>query len=85
MPPLPCTRERFAFRSGKSTLTPYYRVPLSLPDRPLKLSEIVVGPTPHIKQSISAVKNFLTRWNYITNDSIETVPVNRSAVPYRNW
>lgn len=74
-----CTRERFAFRPGKSILIPYYRVPIAQPDQPLKLDEIVVGPSPHIERSVGAVKSFLTR------NKLEQVPVNRSDVPYHNW
>lgn len=77
--PLMCTRERFSFRCGNSTLIPYYRVPIAHPDQPLKLDEIVIGPTPHIEQSRGAVRSFLV------SQGLEKVPVEPSAVPYRNW
>jgi hypothetical protein len=77
--PLACTFERFSFRCGNSTLIPYYRMPIALSDQPLRLDEVVVGPTPHIEPSRRAVRSFLL------NQELETVPVEPSAVPYRNW
>ena len=77
--PLMCTHERFGFRCGSSTVVPYYRVPIAEADQPLKLDEVVIGPTPHIEASRSAVRSFLvSQW-------LEKVPVEVSAVPYRNW
>ena len=77
--PLWSTHERFSFRPGKSMLIPYYRVPLARIDQLPKIDEVVVGPTPHIEQSCVAVRNFLVRQKF------ENVPVEPSAVPYRNW
>jgi hypothetical protein len=77
--PLMCMRKRFSFRSGNSMLIPYYRVPIGHSDQPLKLDEVVVGPTPHIEQSCRAVQSFLV------SQELEKVPVEPSAVPYRNW
>ncbi len=77
--PLMCTRERFGFRCGSSTLIPYYRVPIAHSDLTLKLDEVVVGPTPHSEQSCRAVRSLLV------SQDLEAVPVEPSAVPYRNW
>jgi hypothetical protein len=77
--PLMNTRGGFSFRCGSSMLIPYYRVPISHPDRPLKLDEVVIGPTPHMEQASRAVRNFLV------SQELEEVAVNTSAVPYRNW
>src|ERR1035437_1194976 len=77
--PLMCTLERFGFRCGNSMLIPYYRVRIAHPDLALKLDEIVVGPTPHIDQARWAVQSFLV------SQELEKVPVEPSAVPYRNW
>jgi len=77
--PLMCTRERFSFRVGNSMLIPYYSIPIARSDRPLKLDEVVVSPTPHIEQSAIAVQSFLV------GQKLENVPVKPSAIPYRNW
>jgi hypothetical protein len=77
--PLMCTGERFGYRCGNSTLIPYYRVSIADSDQALKLDEVVIGPTPHIEQSCVAVRGFLV------SQGLEQVPVNPSAVPYRNW
>jgi hypothetical protein len=77
--PLFSAHDRFGFRCGSSTLIPYYRVPIAHADRRLELDEVVVGPTPHIEQSCGAVGSFLV------SRELTDVPVNPSAIPYRNW
>jgi hypothetical protein len=77
--PLMCTRERFGFRPGTSMLIPYYRVPISFSDQKVRLDEVVVGPTPHVEEARLAV------WGFLVRQELEEVPVNSSAVPYRNW
>jgi hypothetical protein len=77
--PLSCRLPRFEFRPGKSMAIPYYRVPLKESENEIKLDEVVIGPTPHIEQSCNAARNFLV------SRGLEDVPVNMSAVPYRNW
>lgn len=77
--PLPCGLERFGFRPGVSMLIPYYRVPIAYKDQSLKLDEVIIGPTPNVEQSRSSVRSFLV------SQGLEKVPVEVSAVPYRNW
>ena len=77
--PLFCSDERFGYRVGASMLVPYFRIPLSLEQRPFHIDEIIVGPTPHPEQSIRSVKDLLTRHN------LENTTVRNSDTPYRNW
>ena len=77
--PLACTNERFSYRCGSSMLIPYYRVAIAYPDQPLKLDEVVIGPTPHVEQARRAA------WSFLVSQDLEKVPVEPSAVPYRNW
>ena len=60
-------------------LIPHYRVPIAHPDLPLKLDEVVIGPTPHGDQSSRAVKSLLV------SQGLDNVPIGLSSVPYRNW
>jgi hypothetical protein len=77
--PLMCTHDRFGFRSGNSTLIPFYRVPIAHSDRPLEIDEVVIGPTPSIDLSSKAVRSLLvSKW-------LHDVPVKHSRIPYRNW
>ena len=77
--PLPCSRERFGYRPGASMLVPYFRIPLSSEQRPFRVEEIIVGPTPHPEESIRSVKGLLTR-----NKLLKTT-VRHSDTPFRNW
>jgi hypothetical protein len=77
--PLMCTQPRFGFRTGYSTLIPYYRICLTGTQRKMKVDEIVIGPTPHCKLSCEAVRSLLVR------NGLKNVAVTASRVPYRNW
>lgn len=74
-----CTDEKYEFRTGASTLVPYYRMPLSDSDQPMTLDEVLIGPTSHPEQSRRSVKSFLFK------QSLRDVPVNVSKTPYRSW
>lgn len=87
--PLMCTLERFAYRQGKSTIIPYYRLPLSnSPDkvgRP-RLREVVIGPTPDLENSERAVRSLLASQR-LASDFTPGGPVSvkTSKIPYRTW
>ncbi len=68
-------------RPGTSMLIPYYKLSLKDEKGQLPLKRIVIGPTPHKKQSVSSVKGFLKNLGYPDN-AVEVVP---SKVPFRNW
>jgi hypothetical protein len=77
--PLSCRFERFAFRSGPSTLIPYYRVPLCSEAIPFEIAEVVVGPSPRQEAALSATRSFLV------SKELRETPVEISKVPFRNW
>lgn len=77
--PLMCTHPRFDFRPGVSKITPYYRFPLDHEQHRFGLSEVVIGPTPHSEEALTAVKSLLVRHD------LREVSVRNSEVPYRNW
>jgi len=77
--PLSCRSEAFSFREGTSMLIPYYKFPLLDSEGHFKLHEVVVGPTPHPKQSEMSTRSFLVK-NFQRD-----VPVVPSKVPYRSW
>jgi hypothetical protein len=67
------------FRSGRSMLTPYFRVPLEWQGQPIEIKEIIVGPCPHRDEAMNSVHMPLKR------ESIRGVEVKDSNIPYRNW
>lgn len=77
--PLSCKQERFDFRPGNSMLIPFYHFPLADAKGVIQIHEIIVGPTPHIEQSVNSVRSFLVSKN------LKHVEINKSKVPYRNW
>lgn len=77
--PLSCRSEAFSFREGASMLIPFYKFPLLDSQGHFKLHEVVVGPTPHRKQSEMSARSFLVK------NSQRDVPVESSKVPYRSW
>lgn len=77
--PLMCSFEAFSFREGKSMLIPFYKFPLVDSERHFRLHEVVVGPTPHPKQSAMSARSFLVK------NSQRDVPIEPSKVPYRSW
>ena len=47
------------FRTGPSTIVPYFRLPINLPSGECCLCEIVIGPTPHPTLARRAVRTLL--------------------------
>jgi hypothetical protein len=75
------------FRSGPLGVTPYVQFPLRLSSGSSPLRRIVVGPNPHMEESVNAVKMILDDRSLKTSKEgcqtdIEVVP---SRIPYRNW
>lgn len=77
--PLNCRSDAFSFREGSSMLIPFYKFPLVDSEGHFRLHEVVVGPTPHPKQSVMSARSFLVR--HFQRD----VSVDPSKVPYRSW
>ncbi|MGA2577765.1 MAG: DUF2971 domain-containing protein [Bryobacteraceae bacterium] len=77
-PPL-CTSSRFAFREGKSMLVPYYKFSLHRGDEPIRIEEVIVGPTPEPELAVASIRGFLY------SQGIRGTAVKSSAVPYRTW
>jgi hypothetical protein len=93
-----CSSQNFGFREGVSTIIPYYRHSLLNEKKEMSLHEVVVGPTPQPQLSISAVTSLLIReqsgkrneerivWSgYDRYNFLDTVTVNQSSSPFRNW
>lgn len=75
----PGMNRHFEFRSGKSTIVPYYKIQLDHENVSAKFVEIVVGPTPRRREAVAAVSKLLV--NVGAND----VKIVETEVPYRNW
>ena len=54
--PITCRNERFGYRTGRSMLIPYYRIPLAGPGIEFAVERLVVGPVPNGDQALRAVK-----------------------------
>lgn len=67
------------FRSGRSMLTPYFRVPLEWQDQPVEIKEIIVGPCPHRDEAMNSIRMLLKK------ESIRGVEFKDSKIPFRNW
>ena len=75
------------FRSGPLGVTPYLQLPLQLSSRFSHLRRVVIGPTPHLQESVKAVEMLLEERGMKLRsekrpDGIEVAP---SRIPYRNW
>ena len=75
------------FRSGPMGVTPYVQFPLGLSSRNSPLRRIVVGPTPHMEESVTAVEMVLEdRGIKIRKEGCQAgIEVLPSRIPYRNW
>ena len=68
------------YRPGASYLVPYIRFPLPVTeDGRLKLSDLVLGPTPHADLSRRAIINLLA------SRAVEVGRVRGTTVPFRTW
>jgi hypothetical protein len=77
--PLFSSHERFAYRPGASMLIPYFRIPLESDGHPMKIEEVVVGPTPYLETSALSVRGLLA------GHDLQRTSVRNSDVPYRKW
>jgi hypothetical protein len=77
--PLPCTLAGFDFRAGTSMLVPYYKIPLSTDTQAFQIEEIVIGPTPHSRQSRRSLQSLLVKHD------LGKTKVRNTAAPLRNW
>jgi hypothetical protein len=75
--------ERLGFRTGKSTIVPYYRLSI-LCEGVLPIRHVIVGPCPHMELARSAVTALMM-------SSGDRRPLDRlevalpSKIPFRNW
>jgi len=60
-------------------LIPFFRVPLSTDGEPFHIEEIVIGPTPHSRQSRRALQSLLTKYD------LRDTKVRNTQTPFRNW
>jgi Protein of unknown function (DUF2971) len=67
---------RISAREGKSMMLPYFEFKLGLGSDPLPPPEIIVGPNPHMDLAVLAV--------YFLFGSF-TMPVRKTAIPFRGW
>jgi hypothetical protein len=67
------------FRVGKSMIIPYKEFELVGKDGKTPITEVVVGPAPHMKLSVASVESLVLK------SGLEDVEVSISEVPYRNW
>lgn len=77
--PTPIDHPQMAYRSGRSMLTPYFRLRLCRGEEPLDVSWVIVGPTPHPRQASIAVFDVLYK-HRVTGFTIRD-----TSTPYRNW
>jgi hypothetical protein len=73
------TAPAIEYREGTSSLIPFINFKLS-PDRGAGLIRVVVGPTPHVTQSVNAVKAFLSQ-----SDALPDHSISYCDIPYRTW
>ena len=84
--PMNCTHEGFDYRPGHSMVVPFYRLPLSADDIEFRVHEVVVGPTPHPRQSIQSVQSLLVSEGVPgAAGASSRVRISASIVPYRSW
>jgi hypothetical protein len=87
--PLMCSSEQFAYRPGRSMITPYYKLPLgnNLGDVGTpRIREVVVGPTPNSELSKQSTRSLLASVHLQSNFTPGgPVHVRESTVPYRAW
>lgn len=82
--------ERLEFRSGRSMLTPYFRISLNSRknrDFDRLIDEIIVGHTPHPDLAVSATQAFILKhFPPIGSDDYQCpIDVKKSSIPFRNW
>jgi len=65
------------FRSGKSMLTPYFKINLD-GNISKYISEIIVGHTPHVELAVNSTEAFMYKHNCKCS-------IRSSSIPFRNW
>jgi hypothetical protein len=76
--PLSSTLDGFDFRPGPGMLIPYYKIPLATDRQAFRIEEIIVGPTPHSRQSRRSLQSLLVKHDL-------KIKVRNTAAPFRNW
>lgn len=66
------------FRVGRSMLIPAYRLDFKGVEPPF-IHEVVVGPTPNMKNSVASIRG------YLNSSGFSAIKVRPSRVPYRTW
>jgi len=93
-PPMACSSDLFDHRPGRSMLIPYYKFPLVDTNGQYLFDRIIIGPTPHPKQSKASVHSLIVRSDFIAADkagievtleNLKFTNVYPSNIPYRNW
>lgn len=67
------------FRTGRSMLIPYIRVPLPRSKNHVRIEHVIVGPTPHPQLAAHSVRNLLRFAN------VNPAQVTNARSPYRSW
>ncbi len=82
--PLMCSVgiDQFDYREGRSMIVPFYRVPLKSQNIAFEISEVVVGPTPHVEQACRSVLSLLAAAGLAGQVKNQVRP---SVAPFRNW
>lgn len=82
--------EQLEFRSGRSMLTPYFKISLDCRknrDFDRLIDEIFVGHTPHPDLAVSATEAFILKhFPPVVGDNYKCpIDVKKSSIPFRNW
>jgi Protein of unknown function (DUF2971) len=71
--------EGLEFRRSNSLVVPYVRIPLRLAGQAIKISRVVIGPTPHRKEVRESIEMLLKKHKVEYSEIVE------SSIPFRNW
>jgi hypothetical protein len=77
--PKSCGSARFRFRTARTTLIPYYSIPIRDNSTIVKLHQIVCGPTPDSALAMSSLQALLIKHNYKHTQVLE------SRIPLRQF
>jgi hypothetical protein len=82
--------EQLEFRSGRSMLTPYFKISLDCRknrDFDRLIDEIIVGHTPHPDLAVSSTEAFILKHfpPRSSDDYKCPIDVKKSSIPFRNW
>lgn len=78
--------DELSFRSGRSMLIPFYKIPLKISMKEL-ITEIVIGHTPHAELAVKSTEAFLVK-SFPPADGVDyscKFKVSPSSIPFRNW